>query len=158
MPGLHFVRRSSGGEDKRIMDISTGPTAVEEAEIMAALGQLAETIKRAFAEGDAELYASAFDEDAIISMPGSPPVRGRKGIKAAFENRPPLPPGATFEVNPTEIEVISPEWAYAFGTDTLSYTPPGESSKVEETMTFIVLIRKTRDGWKTFREVLSADQ
>jgi|GEM_PF-3770390 len=27
-----------------------------------------------------------------------------------------------------------------------------------QTMTFLVLIRKTSEGWKTFREVLSADQ
>ena len=140
------------------MDAPIGLTAADQTEIMSALERLAATIKRAYADRDAELYGSAFDEDAIISMLGSPPIRGRDRIKAAFESRPPLPPGATFEVNPTEIQVISPEWAYAFGVDTLTYMRPGESVPVAETMTFMVLIRKTKEGWKTFREVLSADQ
>jgi uncharacterized protein (TIGR02246 family) len=127
-------------------------------DILASLLELAETVKHAFATGDAELYASAFAEDAILSMPGTPQLQGRAAIKAAFETRPPLPPGATFEVRPAEIESISREWAYAFGVDALTFTPPGFEEPVVETMTFMVLLRKTDDGWKTFREVLSADQ
>ena len=75
-----------------------------------------------------------------------------------FESRPELPPGAAFEVCPTELEVINSDWAYAFGTDKLTIPARGDESPVEETMTFMVLIRKTPRGWKTFREVLSADQ
>lgn len=127
-------------------------------EIGAALAELAETVKTAYKNDDAEMYASAFMDDAIVSMPGSAPVRGREALKAVFESRPPLPPGATFEVNPTELEIINGEWAYAFGTDTLTIPGAGEQPQIVETMTFIVLIRKTDEGWKTFREVLSADQ
>jgi uncharacterized protein (TIGR02246 family) len=123
----------------------------------AALNDLADTIKRAYASGDAELYASAFADDAIVSMPNQAPLCGRDAIKSAFETKPPLPAGATFDVDPTELEIISPEWAYAFGTDTLSVPIPGSEPRIE-TMTFMVLIRKTPEGWKTFREVLSADQ
>jgi len=54
--------------------------------------------------------------------------------------------------------VISSDWAYAFGTDTLEFTQPGATERTKETMTFLVLIRKTPDGWKTFREVVSANQ
>lgn len=128
------------------------------AEIRSALTQLADTVKTAYANNDAELYSSTLTEDAIISMPGSEPVRGREALRAAFESRPPLPSGATFEVNPTELEIINAEWAYAFGTDTLTLPLGGDEPSVVHTMTFMVLIRKTNDGWKTFREVLSADQ
>ena len=128
-------------------------TANEHREIMTALGELADTIKQAYATNDTELYLSAFDEDAIVSMPGIAPARGHAALRAIFENRPDLPPGATFRVEPLEIEPLSSNWAYAFGTDTLEC-----SDGKKETMTFLVLIRKTASGWKTFREVLSADQ
>jgi ketosteroid isomerase-like protein len=130
----------------------------QQTEIMAELGKLADTIKKAYADNDADLYISAFDKDAIVSMPGSPPVRGHAELRTVFENRPELPPGATFEVVPLEIEALSSEWAYAFGTDILEYRPPGSEVPVRDTMTFLVLIRKTAEGWTTFREVISSNQ
>ena len=120
---------------------------------MAELAHLAETVKRSYAEDNVELYLSAFDRDAIVSIPNQPPVRGHDELRTAFVNRPELPPGATFEVNPLELEPLSSDWAYAFGTDTLTHADGKKA-----TMTFLVLIRKTADGWKTFREVLSSDQ
>jgi len=128
-------------------------TKAEHNEIMVALEQLADTVKRSYAEDDVELYLSAFDRDAIVSMPGLTPVRGHDALRNLFVNRPALPPGANFTVEPLEISPLSSDWAYAFGTDTLEL-PDGK----KETMTFLVLIRKTEEGWKTFREVLSADQ
>ena len=125
--------------------------------IGAALSDLAETIKRAYRDDDADLYASAFSEDAIVSMPGVPPIKGLEALKEAFRSRPPLPPGATFEVDPTELEVINGEWAYAFGTDTLTIPAADGAPSIIQTMTFMVLIRKTPEGWKPFREVVSAD-
>ena len=132
--------------------------AAEKTEIFAALEELANTIKRAYATNDAEMYASAFTDDAVVSMPGTPPVRGRDALKKVFESRPLLPAGAVFEVDPAELEVINGEWAYAFGTDTFTIPSADEEDPIIETMTFMVLIRKTPDGWKTFREVVSADQ
>jgi hypothetical protein len=35
---------------------------------------------------------------------------------------------------------------------------PGITEPVKQSKTFLVLIRKTSGGWKTFREDLSADQ
>ncbi len=135
----------------------TNQSNLDAAEISAALTRLADNVKTAYAQNDAELYASTLTEDAIISMPGAPPVRGREALKAAFESRPQLPPGATFEVDATELEIINDGWAYAFGTDTLTI-PSGESGPIVGTITFMVLLRKTPEGWKTFREVLSTDQ
>lgn len=133
--------------------MQTSLTQTEHDEIMSALGAMANVIKQAYATNDVELYLSAFDADAIVSKPNEPPVRGHDDLREAFLHRPQLPPGATFEVNPTEFVVMSSDWAYVYGTDTLTL-PDGPT----ETMTFLVLIRKTADGWKTFREVLSADQ
>jgi uncharacterized protein (TIGR02246 family) len=126
--------------------------------IGAALAELAEQVKTAYANNDADLYASTFADDAIVSMPGNPPIRGRDALKASFKSRPPLPPGATFEVDPTELEIINGEWAYAFGTDTLTIPAEDAGTPIIQTMTFMVLIRRTTEGWKTFREVISTDQ
>ena len=128
------------------------------AAIAAALAELAERVKAAYKNNDADLYASTLDEDAIISMPGAPPIRGRAALKAVFESRPPLPPGAKFEVVPTELEIINGDWAYAFGIDTLTMPSGDNEPPVIQTMTFMVLIRRTSEGWKTFREVISGDQ
>jgi len=56
------------------------------------------------------------------------------------------------------MEVLSSESAYVYGTDTLEFSVPGSGDRVAQTMTFLVLIKKTSDGWKTFREVVSEDQ
>lgn len=128
-------------------------TTGEHEAIMASLAALAETIKQSYASNDVDLYLSAFDEDAIVSMPGTPPVRGHEALRTMFTSRPELPPGATFSVEPLEIEALSSDWAFVFGTDTLEF-----AHGKKETMAFLVLIRKTPDGWKTYREVLSANQ
>ena len=122
-------------------------------EIMSSLAAMANAIKQAYASNDVELYLSVFDPDAIVSKPSEPPVRGHDELREAFLHRPKLPPGATFEVIPKELTPMSSDWAYGYGTDILTL-PDGS----KHTMTFLVLIRKTPEGWKTFREVLSADQ
>jgi ketosteroid isomerase-like protein len=60
-------------------------------------------------------------------------------------------------IHPIEMRVLSGQWAYAFGVDSLTYVPDGAGEPVTETSTFLVLIRKTPEGWKTYREVLSAN-
>ncbi len=120
---------------------------------MSALGGLAETMKRAFAEGHVESYLAAFDKDAIVSWPGMKPARGHAELRELFASRPQLPDGSSLTIEPLELEVLSSDWAYAFGTDVLAH---GDGSI--ETLTFIALIGRTVDGWKTFREVVSPDQ
>jgi uncharacterized protein (TIGR02246 family) len=129
---------------------------VDTVAILAALDSLAGAVTRADNTGDAELFAATWAEDGAMSAPGSPPVFGRDAIVSAFRRRPALPPGGTLKVIPIEIRVLSAEWAYAFGVDTLTYVPAGVQQPVKESSTFLVLIRKTSDGWKTYREVLSS--
>ncbi len=132
--------------------------AVDTAAIAVSLDSLAAVVMRANETGDAELFASTWAEDGVMSASGSPPVHGREGIVADFRRRPPLPPGAKMTIYPSELRVLSGEWAYAFGVDSLKYTPEGAPEPVVETSTFLVLIRKTAEGWQTYREVLTAHQ
>jgi uncharacterized protein (TIGR02246 family) len=135
-----------------------GATSIDTAAILASIDSLAAAVTQAHKSGSAEQYAATLTPDAIASMPGSPMVQGREAIVAAFKATPPLPPGATMKVTPMEIRVLSADWAYALGVDTLTYTPPGAAQPKKETSTFLVLIKRTPEGWKTYREVLSANQ
>ncbi len=126
--------------------------------VRASIDSLATNVMRANETGDAELLASTWATNGIMSLPGSPPVRGRDSIVAAFRRRPPLPPGASMTIHPTEMQILNAEWAYVLGVDTLTYTPQGTKAPVKKTSTFLVLLRKTAEGWQTYREVLSANQ
>jgi len=128
------------------------------AAIGASLDSLGAIVMQANQTGDAELFASTWASDGIMSTSGSRPLHGRDSIVAAFRRRPALPPGSSMTIHPTEMEILSPEWAYVFGVDTLRYTPEGSAAPVTETLTFLVLVRKTAEGWQTYREVLSANQ
>jgi uncharacterized protein (TIGR02246 family) len=126
--------------------------------IRASIDSLAANVMRANETGDAELYATTWATDGIMSEAGSPPLRGRDAIVAKFRERPPLPPGAKVTVHPNEFHIQSAEWAYVMGVDTLRFTPPKASAPVLQTSTFLVILRKTAEGWQTYREVLSANQ
>jgi ketosteroid isomerase-like protein len=131
--------------------------AVDTAAIQSKLDSLGRLVSKASRSGDAELFASTWAKEGMMSGAGRPLVRGRDSIVAAFKQRPPLPPGADMTIHPLEMRVLSGQWAYAFGVDSLTYTPDGAAEPVTETSTFLVLIRKTPEGWKTYREVLSAN-
>jgi hypothetical protein len=62
------------------------------------------------------------------------------------------------KMNIVEVQVINAEWAYVFGIDSLRYFSPGKKDTVNETSTFFVLVRKTPEGWQTYRETLSPNQ
>jgi uncharacterized protein (TIGR02246 family) len=104
---------------------------------------------------DAELFASTWAKEGIMSYPGNTPLHGRDSIVAAFRRRPPLPAGAKVTIHPTELQIINGEWAYVMGVDTLTHAPQGSAPPVTETSTFLVILRKTAEGWQTYREVLT---
>lgn len=130
---------------------------LDTAAIRASIDTLAGKVMRAHDTGDAELYASSWAADGIMSMPGSPSIHGRDSIVALFKRRPPLPPGAKMTVHPTEVQILGPEWAYVMGVDTLTHAAVHGEPPAPTTFTFLVLLRKTPEGWRTYREVLSAN-
>lgn len=131
--------------------------AFDTAGIRASIDTLATKVTRAHETGDAALFASTWARDGIMSLAGSPPVHGRDSIVAAFRRRPPLPPGARMSIHPTEVRILGAEWAYVMGVDTLTHAARGGAAPAPTTFTFLVLLRKTEEGWQTYREVLSAN-
>ena len=132
--------------------------ALDTAGIRASIDSLAANVMRANETGNAELLATTWAVDGIMSEAGSPPVHGRDSIVARFRRRPPLPPGAKMTIHPTELRIQSEEWAYVMGVDTLRFSPPNAATPVQQTFTFLVVLHKTPEGWQTYREVLSANQ
>ncbi len=126
--------------------------------IRASIDSLAANVMRSNETGDAELFATAWAKDGIMSDAGTPPVHGRDSIVARFRRRPPLPPGAKMTIHPTEFRIQSAEWAYIMGVDTLTSPSSNASGPIQKTFTFLVVLRKTSEGWQTYREVLSANQ
>lgn len=122
------------------------------------MDSLGAVVQKAYDTGDDKLLASTWAKDGILTVAGSPPVQGREAIVSVLRSMPPLPPGGKMEIHPIEIQVLAPEWAYVFGVDTLTYTPSGTTDPIKETSTFFVLIRKTPEGWQTYRETLSPNQ
>ena len=108
--------------------------------------------------GDIETVMSTWAEDGVMSAAGMPPVRGREAIVAAFRDQPPLPEGATMTIHPQEVRPINAEWAYVFGVDSLKLAPDVSSEQAVQTFSFLVLLRKTAEGWQTYREVLTPHQ
>lgn len=132
--------------------------AIDTAAIKASIDSLGAMVQKAHTTRDNTLLASTWAKDGILTIAGTPPITGRDSIVSALGNMPPLPPGGTMTIHPIEIQVLSAGWAYVFGIDSLKYTPPGAMKPVKETSTFFVLVRKTTEGWQTYRETLSPNQ
>ena len=126
--------------------------------IRASIDSLGRVVQKAHDTKDNKLMASTWAKDGILVIAGSPPIIGRDAIVTALSNMPPLPPGGSMEIHPLDIQVLSPDWAYVLGVDSLKFTIPGDSKQTIETSTFFVLVRKTPDGWQTYRETLTPNQ
>ena len=133
-------------------------TATDTISIKASIDSLGGVVQKAHDTKDNELMASTWAKDGILIIAGRPPVFGRDAIVSVLSNMPPLPPDGKMEIHPLDIQVMSSEWAYVLGVDSLKYTAPGTTKQTIETSTFFVLVRKTSEGWQTYRETLTPNQ
>ena len=131
-------------------------TAVDTAAVMAAFDSMRSGFEELVAAGDFDAQAAVYTSDAVYSPPMAPPARGRDSIRAALERT--TPPGATLDIQPMEIRMLGPDWAYEYGTSTLSFTPRGAEQPVSMNSTYFALFRRTADGWRIAREVLNLNQ
>ena len=132
--------------------------AIDTTSIKPSIDSLGGVVQKAHDTKDSKLLASTWAKDGILMIAGSPPVFGRAAIVSALSNMPPMPPGGKMEIHPLDIQVMSSEWAYVLGVDSLKYTAPGATKQTIETSTFFVLVRKTSEGWQTYRETLTPNQ
>ena len=131
---------------------SDQPAALDTAAVRAAIDSLRSDYEQAVASGNFDKMATALAVGAVMVPPGGP-----KWDAMFASSKLPFPPGATIDITPIEVRVLSPDWAYEFGTSTLTYKPAGAATAETMNDTYLVLFRKTAGGWKLFREVASSN-
>lgn len=130
--------------------------AVDTAAILATFDSLRTSFEEAFAAGDLATMVSYYDENAVLSEPGVPPLTGRQAIRSYFEENA-LPEGATLEIEPTVTRVLTNDWVYEMGVGTMRFTPEGADEAQEMPNSFLAVFHRTPDGWKIVNEVLGSN-
>jgi len=136
----------------------TNTERIDTARILASIDSLGAVVQKAHDTKDSNLLATTWAKNGALVIAGSPPVYGRDSIVTKLRNMPSLPEGGSIKMNIVEVQVINSQWAYVFGIDSLRYFSPSKKDTVNETSTFFVLVRKTSEGWQTYRETLSPNQ
>lgn len=120
--------------------------------VRAEIDKLRSAYEHAVAAGRIEAMLPLLAEGAVMVHPGAPDW---KAMQAAASGAP-FPPSARIAICPIEVVVLSDDWAYEFGTSTTTYTPPGAEEVIQLRDTYLIIFRKTADGWRAFREVASS--
>lgn len=134
---------------------SRDAAAVDTTAIEATLDSLRSTFVDAWEAGDAERIASMWAEEGIQSVADEPPIRGRDSIRAAYER---FFEGIEAEREVTidsvlDVRILGDGWAYEVATLSSRFTPVGADSAQQSSSTYLLVLRRTSDGWKAFREV-----
>lgn len=132
---------------------SAEPTAeaLEQAAFRATIDAMRASFTQAAKSGNWESAASILDPEVVMVVPDDDDWAA---IKAASEL--PYPPGTQLNITPIEVRQLSPDWGYEFGTNVITWTPEGADEPTTLTDTYLVLFRRSDDGWKLYREVASA--
>lgn len=105
---------------------------------------------------DLNKTVAAWSEDAIIYVPGAPPIKGRQAIRDYVAGAFASPDfSITWESGPITIS-SSGDMAYMTGTDEFTYRAP-DGKLVKEKNKAVVIWRKQSDGsWKAAVDIWNA--
>ncbi|GEM_PF-1616361 len=124
---------------------------VDTAAIMSAIDSLRSNYQSAVNSGNFKKLEMLVTSDHMGIQPGSADWDSmRANYRGAF------PPNAKLQINPMETKVLSHNWAYEIGTGTLTYPTKDSDKSKSLSDTYMVLLKKTKDGWKVHREVSSS--
>lgn len=118
----------------------------------AEIDKLRSEYEAAVAAGDAQAMGALMADGAVMVRPGG----SDWDAMAAAASGAPFPPGAKIAISPIEVVALSKEWAYEFGTSTVTYTPEGSDEVLTLRDTYLILFRNTGKGWQAYREVASS--
>lgn len=130
--------------------------AVDTTAIKSTLDSMRSLWETAYAAGDFEMIASIVHEEMKYAPPGRSPIQGRDSVMAYLKRT--RPPGATSNIELIEMRILSGEWAYEFGTGTVASTRQGTEEPQSFEYNYLAIFRKTADGWKIYREVISPNK
>lgn len=141
-----FLGCEQSQQDQRTQGVAVDTTAV-----LSAIDSLRNSYQEAVATENYKNLSSLVTESAIMVQPGSPEWESMRS-----ETQYPFPPGATIDIKPIEVQVMSEKWAYEYGNATITYTPKGSKELKTLRDSYLVLLKNTADGWKVHREVASS--
>lgn len=127
--------------------------AIDTTAILASVNNLRSSYQNAVNSGDMETLSGLVTEDAKMVQPGTADWDAMR--EAAMG---PFPAGSNITITPMETHVINNDWVYEMGSSTITYTPEGSGEAVTLGDTYLVILKRTADGWKVHREVASAMQ
>lgn len=128
-------------------------TVIDTTSILTSLDSLRNSYQSAVNDGNFEKLSTLVTEDAKMVQPGASEWNA---MRKASDG--PFPRGATIDIKPMETYVMSNDWAYDMGSSTITYTPEGADDSITLKDTYLVILKRTDDGWKVYREVASAMQ
>ena len=133
----------------------TPEAAVDTAAVEAAIDSLRQAYITAYNAGETGRLASLYTEDAAFLPADAPVVSGREAIRAAMEEQ--LAPAPTLEVNPREVNPLSADWTQAAGTYRVAVQPEGAAEPQVVQGSYLLLLRRTPEGWRLFRHAANYD-
>lgn len=128
-------------------------TVIDTTSILTSLDSLRSNYQTAVNDGNFEKLSILVTEDAKMVQPGASEW---DTMRKASEG--PFPKGATINIKPMETHVMSNDWVYEMGSSTITYRPEGADDSITLKDTYLVILKRTDDGWKVHREVASAMQ
>ncbi len=126
---------------------------IDTTSILTSLDSLRSNYQTAVNNGNFEQLSTLVTEDAKMVQPGASEW---DAMRKASEG--PFPKGATIDIKPMETHVMSNDWVYELGSSTITYTPENSEDSITLRDTYLVILKRTDDGWKVHREVASSMQ
>lgn len=133
-----------------IADIT--PKKVDSSTVIAAIHQINTDYENAFIKGDSSLFLNTYTSDACLMPANSPAICGAAGqlafFKFAYKSGIRDIKFTTFGIFGITDQYVTEQGSYEmFGP---GETPAGKGK-------YLVLWKKTRTGWKMFRDMFNAD-
>jgi ketosteroid isomerase-like protein len=98
--------------------------------------------------------AALYTDSANFMPPNQPPVTGPSAIQGWMKAFPPI---KEFVTNIAELDGRG-DLAFARGTYSLTFTPPGAPGPVKDNGKYVVVFRRQQDGsWKMSADIFNSD-
>ena len=132
-----------------------GKPAADTAADEAAIRGMNTTFAKAYAAGDVEGVVSLYRDDAVVSPPGTPALRGKAAIREFFakEVAAAAAAGMSAEFGADSDVGVAGDLAWESGSVSLS----DKSGAVIDHAKYLTLFRKTDGRWLMLRDIYNSD-
>jgi uncharacterized protein (TIGR02246 family) len=134
------------------LDMSTDKSLLEAD--LKKIDDITQTAMNAALARDFATWAALFFDDAVVSPPNEPPVKGKAAIRTWLEKFPPI---TEFKLNNEKIDGRE-DFAYVLGSYTMTILPSGAPGPVKDSGKFVTVVRRQPDGrWLCALDMFSSN-